>query len=88
MNQPEFTALQVTVLVRTQEGGVPNVQDFFNDVSFQYQIQDNLGKLLKEQLKTAEVGFEEVIISLDNPAERAKRVRAKLSLMERLFGKS
>ena len=85
MNQHEFTALQVTVLVRTGQDGSQSVKEFFNAVPFQYQLQDTLGKLMKEQLETAEIGFEEVIISLDSPAERAKKVRSKSSIMERLF---
>ncbi len=87
MEQQEFTALQVTVLVRTEKGGSPRVREFFDSMPFQYQMQDALGSLMKDQLKKGEVDFAEVIISLDNPAERAKRVRTKSSLMNRLLGK-
>lgn len=88
MDQHEFTAVQTTVLVRTTTGNGQPVQEFFNSTGFQYALQDALGKLIKAQLKQAEIDFEEVIISLDNPAEKAKRVRSKSSVMERLFGKS
>jgi len=87
MEQQEFTALQVTVLVRTEKGGGLRVKEFFDSVSFQYQMQDALGTLMKDQLRKGEVDFQEVIISIDNPAERAKRVRTKSSLMNRLLGK-
>jgi len=86
MEQHEFTALQVTVLVRTQQGAGQQVKEFFDSVKFQYDMQDTLGKLMKEQLKSGEVDFHEVIISLDNPAERAKGVRTKSSIMRRLLG--
>lgn len=87
MDQHEFIALQATALIRTPQGNGRPVEEFFNTTAFQYQLQDALGKLIKAQLKQAEVDFEEVIISLDNPAEKAKRLRSKSSVMERLFGK-
>lgn len=87
MEPHEFTALQVTVLVRTERGAGPRVKAFFDTVPFQYQIQDALSSLVKDQLKKGEVDFDEVIISLDAPAAKAKRVRTKSSLMERLLGK-
>jgi len=87
MEKPEFTAIQVTVLVRTHKGGSPKVKTFIDSVPFQYQLQDALGSLVKEQLRAGEVDFEEVIISLDTPAEKAKRVRSKSSFMNRLLGR-
>ena len=87
MDEQEFTALQVTVLVRTQKGGTSQVKEFFDSVPFQYQMQEALGSLMKDQLRKGEVDFNEVIISLDAPAERAKKVRTKSSLMGRLLGK-
>jgi hypothetical protein len=86
MEQPEFTALQVVVLVRTRPGGSRPIKTLFDGVSFQYQLQDALGNLLKAQLKEAEVDYEEVIISLDAPAEKAKKVEKKSSFMGRWFG--
>lgn len=87
MTQPEFTALQITVLVRTPVGAGARVKAHFDSVPGQYHLQDEVGRLLKAQLVEAEVDFEEVIISIDNPAERAKRVRSKSSLMDRLLGR-
>jgi len=86
MEKQEFTALQVTVLVRTRQGGGQPVQEFFDSVPFQYQLQDALGNLLKEQLQSGDVDFNEVIISLDAPSEKAKSVKKKSSFMGRLFG--
>ena len=86
MDQYEFTALQVVVLVRTQQGGGQAIKEFFNSIPFQYQFQDALGKLMKERLREAEIDFNEVIISFDAPAEKAKNVQKKTSLMGRLFG--
>lgn len=82
----EFTAYQVTILVRTQLGGSNSVKAFFDSVPFQYRMQDTLGSSLKEQLKEADVDFEEVIITMDAPAAKAKKVEKKSSLMGRLFG--
>lgn len=86
MSQPEFTALQVTVLVRTEPGKGHLVQTYFDDVSFQYQLQDVLGQKMKELLRAEGLDFEEVIISLDAPAQKAGHTRTKSSLMGRLFG--
>lgn len=87
MTPSEYTAIQVTVFVRTPQGGGPRVQEFFDSVPFQYQLQDTVATQLKAQLAGAEIDFEEVIVSIDNPAERAKKVRTKSSLMERLLGR-
>ncbi len=87
MVDQEFTALQVTVLVRTEQGAGGSVKEFFNSTPFQYQMQDALGTLLKDQLKKGEVNFNEVIISMDSPAEKAKMLNSKPSLIGRLFGK-
>lgn len=86
MNQPEFTALQVTVLVRTEPDKGQPVQTFFDGASFQYQLQDVLGQRMKELLKAEGLEFEEVIISLDAPAQKARHARTKSSLLDRLFG--
>jgi hypothetical protein len=85
--QPEFTGLRVAVLVRTHEGVDQRVKEFFNSDSFQYQLQDALAKQLKIQLADAEIDYDEVIISIDGPAERAKKVRSKSSFVGRLFGR-
>ena len=86
MNPQEFTALQVMVLVRTHQGGGQDIKEFFDSIPFQYQFQDALGKLIKEQLGEARVEFNEVIISFDAPAQKAKKVEKKSSFMGRLFG--
>lgn len=86
MNPQEFTALQVMVLVRTHQGGGPEVREFFDSTPFQYQFQDALGKLIKEQLGEARVEFNEVIISFDAPAQKAEKIQKKSSFMGRLFG--
>jgi hypothetical protein len=88
MNPQEFTALRVTVLVRSDKGRAVDIKNHFNSIPFQYQMQDALGDLIKANLKEAEVDFAEVIISLDAPAETAKKVEQpkKASLLGRLFG--
>jgi hypothetical protein len=45
-----------------------------------------LGDLIKQQLKEAKLNFNEVIISLDSPAEKAEKVQKKSSFVSRLFG--
>jgi hypothetical protein len=86
MDQSEFTALQVTILIRTRPGGAGEVRGFLDSVPFQYQFQDSLGDSIKQSLKSAGVPFEEAIITLDNPATKAEKVRSK-SAIARLFGK-
>lgn len=82
----EFTAYQVTILVRTQDGGGDTIKAFFDSVPFQYKVQDLLGSSLKAQLKADDIEFEEVIITMDAPVAEAKKVEKKSSLMDRLFG--
>lgn len=84
--QQEFTALQVMVLVRTEQGARVSVQELLDSVPFQYKLQDALADLVKLQLKEAEVDFNEVIINLDTPAEKATKVNKKSSFMSRFFG--
>lgn len=85
MNQQEITALQVVVLVRTEQGKTLDVRELFDSNSFQYRLQDALGDLLKAELSEANVNFNEVIISLDAPAVEAKKVEKKSSFMGRFF---
>ena len=47
MHAPEFTALQVTVLIRTQPGGGEPVKEYLNTVPFQYQFQDKVAAEIK-----------------------------------------
>ena len=86
MEPQEFSALQVMVVIRTHQGGGAEVREFFDSTPFQYQFQDALGKLMKKQLEEARVEFNEVIISFDAPAQKAKKVQKKASFMGRLFG--
>lgn len=87
MDQQEFTALQVVVLVRTEPGQSLDVKELFDSDLFQYRLQDALGDLIKADLRQANVNFNEVIISLDAPAAEAKQVQKKSSFMGRFFGK-
>ena len=80
MNPQEFTALRVTVLVRSDKGRVLDIKNHFNSIPFQYQMQDALGDLIKANLRETRVDFTEVIISLDTPAEIAKMVSSLKSL--------
>jgi hypothetical protein len=86
MEKQEYTALQVMILVRSQPGEDQEIKAFFDSVPFQYQLQDTLGDLIKQQLKEAKLNFNEVIISLDSPAEKAEKVQKKSSFVSRLFG--
>jgi hypothetical protein len=88
MQAPEFTALQVTVLVRTQPGAGQPVKDVLNGVDFHAQLQELLATQVKSRLTSEAVAFEEVIISLDVPASKAKKSRSKSSLIGRFFGDS
>jgi hypothetical protein len=75
------------VLVRTDQGKSLDVRELFDSDLFQYRLQDALGDLLKAELRQANVNFNEVIISLDAPAAKAKQVQKKSSFMGRFFGK-
>ena len=86
MEKQEYTALQVMVLVRSQPGEGQEIKTLFDSVPFQYQLQDTLGDLIKQQLSEAKLAFSEVIISLDSPAQKAEKVQKKSSFMSRLFG--
>lgn len=90
MEQPEFTALQVTVFIRTRPGESQPMQALLNSVSFESQMQENLSNLIEQRLKSAELSFEEIIIDLHPPAVKAQatgKVEKKFSPLARLFGK-
>ena len=90
MEQPEFTALQVTVFIRTRPGASQPVQEFLNSVSFESRMQENLSNLIEQSLKSAELSFEEIIIDLHTPAAKAQatgKAEKKSSPLARLFGK-
>lgn len=90
MEQPEFTALQVTVFVRTRSGESLPVQEFLNSVPFEAQMQETVSDWIEQQLKQAGLSFEEIITDLRTPAAKAKATGAadkKSSPLARLFGK-
>ena len=72
--------------MRTEPGKGQHIKEFFDTVLFQYELQDILGEKVKQGLIAESLEFEEVIISLDAPAQKAKKTRSKSSLMGRLFG--
>jgi hypothetical protein len=90
MDPQEFTALRVTILVRSDQGDALDIKKHFNSIPFQYQMQDALGNLIKANLREAGIRFSEVIIDLDSSAETAKKVEPpkRSSLLWRLFGGS
>ena len=90
MQQPEFTALQVTVFVRTRPGEAQPVQEFLNSVSFEAQLQETASHWIEQKLKEAGLSFEEIIIDLHTPATKAKETgnaEKKSSPIARFFGK-
>lgn len=90
MQQPEFTALQVTVFVRTRPGESLPVQGFLNSIPFEAQIQENVSQWIEQSLKEAGLSFEEIIVDLRTPATKAKatgEADKKSSPLARLFGK-
>ncbi|MCK6628729.1 MAG: hypothetical protein L6R45_26575 [Anaerolineae bacterium] len=90
MEQPEFTALQITVFVRTRPGASLPVQEFLNSVPFEAQMQEAVSRWIEQQLKEAGLTFEEIIIDLHTPAAKAKATEStdkKSSPLARLFGK-
>ncbi len=90
MEQPEYTALQVTVFIRTKPGESQPVQEFLNSVPFEAQMQENVSQWIEQSLKEAGLSFEEIIIDLHTPATKAKatgNADKKSSPLARLFGK-
>lgn len=90
MEQPEFTALQITIFVRTRPGESLPVQEFLNSVSFEGQMQETVSEWMEQHLKDAGLSFEEIIVDLHTPAAKAKATGStdkKSSPLGRLFGK-
>lgn len=90
MEKSEFTALQVTVFIRTRPGESQPVQTFLNSVSFEAQMQEDLSNFFEKNLKSAELSFEEIIVDLHTPAVKAQatgKAEKKSSPLARLFGK-
>ena len=90
MQQPEFTALQVTIFVRTRPGEAQPVQAFLNSVAFEAHMQEQVSQWIEQSLKEAGQSFEEIIVDLHTPAAKAKetgQANKKSSPLGRLFGK-
>ncbi len=88
MEQPEYTALQVTIFIRTRPGQAGPIQALLNSVLFEAGTQENLSQWLEETLRSAGLPFEEIIIDLNVPAAKAQATQTKKpSPLARLFGK-
>lgn len=86
MYTPEFVALQATILIRSDPVTSRDVQAYLETVEFKGELQHQLATLVKEGLRAGKVPFDEVIISLDRPPERARPAEDKPSWLQRLFG--
>ncbi len=93
MYKPEFVALQASILIRSDQVASRDIQAFLETVEFKSEMQHHLATLVQDILRANKVSFDEVIISLDRPPERAKPTEAvrpssdKPSLLERLLGR-
>jgi len=93
MYKPEFVALQLSILVRSEASRSMDIQEFMDSVPFKAEVQEQLAGLIQETLRANNVPFDEIIITLDRPAQRAKPVESarsspdKPSKLARLFGK-
>ena len=93
MYKPEFVALQISILVRSEASRSLDVQEFMDSVSFKAEMQEQLAGLVQETLRANKVPFDEIIVTLDRPPQRAKPVEAskssanKPSKLARLFGR-
>ena len=93
MYKPEFVALQVSVLIRGDQMSGGNIQTYLDSVAFKADMQERLARFVHENLSANNVPFDEVIISLDRPAQKAKPSEpgpssgGKSSGLGRLFGK-
>jgi hypothetical protein len=91
--QPDFVALQVSVLIRSDRSRSADIQAYLESVEVKAAMQEKLAHLFQETLTGDRVPFDEIIISLDRPVERAEPVESrersgsKPSLLARLFGK-
>ncbi len=92
MNRPEFTGLQVSVLIRSDKMQSGDILAFLESLEFKHEMQENLANLIQDSLRANKVPFHEVIISLDRPPVRAEPIERKsstpkASLLGRLFGR-
>ena len=91
--KPEFVALQITVLIRSDAAKSRDIQDFMDAVEFKADMQEKLASLIQSNFRANNVLFDEVIISLDKPPQRAKPVEStpasagNPSKLARLLGK-
>ena len=91
MQTPDFVALQATMLVRSNPAHSKDVELFLDSLEFKGEMQEKLAKFLQESLHDYKIPFEEVIISLDRPAETVQsggksKSSGKKSGWGRLFG--
>ncbi len=91
MGRPEFVALQVSILIRSDETKSLDVQAYMETTEFAGEMQEEIATLVQNSLRQARVPFDEVIIALDRRPERARPVDVtppkKPSGLGRLFGK-
>lgn len=93
MYKPEFVALQISILVRSEASRSPDVQEFMDSIPFKAEMQEQLAGLIQETLRANNVPFDEIIVTLDRPPQRAKPVESarssaeKPSMLARLFGR-
>ncbi len=92
MYQPEFVALQVTVLIRSDQSRSGDIQTYLESLEFKSEMQQKLAHLFQGTLRADNLPFDEIIISLDRPPQRARPVEKKpsdapTSWWARLFGK-
>ncbi len=91
MHTPDFFALQVTMLVRSTPAQSKEVELFLDSVEFKGAMQEKLATFLQDSMRDYKIPFEEVIISLDRPAEKVQtgdptKSPKKKSGWGRLFG--
>ena len=90
MDRPEFVALQATVLVRSGPTSSKEVELFLDSIEFKAAMQEKLANLMQENLREHEIAFDEIIISLDRPAEKVQSSGStanKPSMLGRLLGR-
>ena len=91
--KPEFVALQISILVRSDDVKSRDIQEFMDSVEFKAEMQDKLASLIQDNFRANDVSFDEVIITLDKPPQQAIPVEStpssagKPSKLARLFGK-
>lgn len=89
MHTPDFVALQITMLVRSDPARSKDVEIFLDSLDFKAEMQEKVATFIQESLRENKVPFEEVIISLDRPAEKVQsggKSKSKSGL-GRLFGR-